>query len=98
MTRDKLEQACARMRVEREMRQARKTKRDEDAMTLAERAAENRRFRDRLRFDQSIKWDWNRVPEPRSPIPSIMPAVERACRLWGPPVRSSGVRWSYYRD
>jgi hypothetical protein len=43
------------------------------------------RFLNRLRFDQSVFWAWNREPEHRSVIPSTWPAFVEACQKWGVP-------------
>ena len=57
-------------------------------------AEENLLFRNRLQFERSRVWDWNRLPEERSLCRSSWPGLVEACRLWGPPwtpVRT----WSY---
>jgi hypothetical protein len=43
---------------------------------------EDRRFFDRLRFDQSAIWNWNRPREPRSLIPSTWPRLEAEMRKY----------------
>jgi hypothetical protein len=55
------------------------------ARLRAERLAEDRRFSDRLRFDQSKVWNWNRPKEPRSIIRSSWPALEDAMHRFGIP-------------
>jgi len=47
-------------------------------------AEENRRFSDRLRFDQGSFWQREK-PEPRSLYPSSWTILEAACRKWGVP-------------
>jgi hypothetical protein len=47
---------------------------------------ENQKFFNRMRFDQHRAWNSNRAPELHSDIPSTWPALEAACRKWGPPV------------
>ena len=48
----------------------------------ADLVAENRRFSDRLRFDQPSRV-WKSQPEPRSLPPSTWPPFEEAVKKWG---------------
>jgi hypothetical protein len=54
---------------------------------------ENRRFADRVRFDQSKLWDWNRSIEEHSLIPSTWVALVEAVRKWGLPAGFRRYDW-----
>lgn len=67
------------------VRQAQHNRRVEDKRSNSQdaQAQETARFSNRLRFDHSWFWDWNRPPEAKSPIPSTWPAFAEAVRIWG---------------
>jgi len=74
------------------MRRLLDTEAQEARSVSREQRDENRRFHDRLRFDQSTLWTG---PEPRSWPPSSWPAFAEACMRWGIPAGRRLIPWRY---
>lgn len=71
-------------------------KRGRKRATLAE-LKENRTFSNRLRFDQSVFWEWNRREPGERRARSMYSDIEDSMRRYGPPASPISL-WAYDED